>query len=203
MTGIALAFDGSHIDGDLYRSITDEARHAPHMFNDVVTAWTSYGLGIFALLMLAAWWRARRTGAPVMARALAVPVVVGVVFAVDSVLKSLVREDRPCQTLANSFTLEACPAHGDWSFPSNHAVIAFSAAAALWLVDRRIGALALPAAVLMAASRVWVGVHYPHDVAAGALVGIALAIPLTLLATRAAPLVERARGGRLRTFLTA
>ncbi|WP_245872202.1 phosphatase PAP2 family protein, partial [Streptomyces alboverticillatus] len=54
-------------------------------------------------------------------------------------------------------------------------VIAFAAAAALWLVDRRLGALAVPAALAMAASRVWIGVHYPHDVALGALVGIALA----------------------------
>lgn len=201
--GTAPAFDGSGIDGSLYTDVTEEARHAPAVLNDAISAWTSYGLALFAVLMLLAWWRARRLDAPVMARALAVPVVVVAVFGVDMVLKTLVQEDRPCRSLPGSFTLEACPAPGDWSFPSNHSVIAFSAAAALWMIDRRLGAIGLLAAVAMGFSRVWVGAHYPHDVVAGALVGIVLAPILTLLATRAAPWVERARGGPLRPLLTA
>lgn len=199
--GVSLAFDGSGIDGGLYRDVTEEARHAPWLLNDTVSTWSAFGLALFAVLMVMAWWRARRADAPMMARALAVPLVVVAVYGVDMVVKSLVREERPCRSLPGSFTLESCPASGDWSFPSNHSVIAFSAAAALWLVDRRLGAVAALAAVAMAASRVWVGVHYPHDVAAGALLGVALAVPLTLLATRAAPWVERARKGRLRPFL--
>jgi membrane-associated phospholipid phosphatase len=34
----------------------------------------------------------------------------------------------------------------------------------LFLVSRRLGAVAAAAAVLMAATRVYVGAHYPHDV---------------------------------------
>ncbi|MFI1970755.1 hypothetical protein BLA24_09420 [Streptomyces cinnamoneus] len=205
MTGIHPAFhplfDGSGIDGGLYTDITRDAQRAPWLLNDTVATWSAFGLALFAALMLTGWWRARRSDSPMMARALATPLVVAVVYGVDVVLKSLVREERPCRSLPGSFTLEACPAPHDWSFPSNHAVIAFAAATALWLVDRRLGAVAVTAAVAMAASRVWVGVHYPHDVAAGALMGIALAVPLTVGATRATPWVERAREGRLRPFL--
>ncbi|WP_380280108.1 phosphatase PAP2 family protein [Kitasatospora purpeofusca] len=197
------AYDGSGIDGGLYRRVVDWADAAPHWFNQIVEVWSLLGLGLFALLMLAAWWRAREGGPAVMARVLASPLIVLVAYAVNSGFKSLVEEVRPCAQLHVRDTLEACPGAGDWSFPSNHTVIAVAAAAALWFADRRIGALAAVAAVLMGASRVWVGVHYPHDVLAGALVGLLLAVPLALAAGAAGPAVERARTGPLRPLLGA
>ncbi|MFB7473751.1 phosphatase PAP2 family protein [Kitasatospora sp. NPDC056184] len=195
--------DGSGIDGGLYRRVVGWADAAPHWFNQLVEAWTLLGLGLFALLMLAAWWRARGGGPAVMARVLASPLIVLVAYAVNSGLKGLVEEVRPCAQLHVRDTLEACPGAGDWSFPSNHTVIAFAAAAALWVADRRIGAVAAVAAVLMGASRVWVGVHYPHDVLVGALVGLLVAVPLALAAGAAGPVVERARTGPLRPLLGA
>ncbi|MFF4159331.1 phosphatase PAP2 family protein [Streptomyces sp. NPDC001678] len=202
-SGPSLAFDGSTIDGGWYTDVTQLARHSARLLNDVMSAWSSYGLALFALLMLVVWWRARRADAATMARALAVPVVVVLVYGVDMVLKSVVREVRPCRSIPHSFTLESCPAPSDWAFPSNHTVIAFSAATALWLLDRKLGALAFLAAVAMGFSRIWVGAHYPHDVAAGALVGVLVALPLAAASERAAPWVERARNGRLRPLLAA
>ncbi|MER7705523.1 phosphatase PAP2 family protein [Kitasatospora sp. NPDC097605] len=196
-------FDGSGIDGGLYRRVVGWADAAPHWFNQLVEVWSLLGLGVFALLMLAAWWRARGAGPVVMARVLASPPAVLVAYAVNSGFKGLVEEVRPCAQLRVHGTLEACPGPGDWSFPSNHTVIAVAAAAALWFADRRIGAIAAVAAVLMGASRVWVGVHYPHDVLAGALVGLLVAVPLALAAGAAGPLVERARTGPLGPLLGA
>ncbi|KDN82703.1 phosphatase PAP2 family protein [Kitasatospora cheerisanensis] len=192
-----LAYDGSGIDGGLYTRITGWAGAAPHWFDQLVTAWSALGLGVFALLMLRGWWRARSADSAVMARVLASPLIVVVAYLANSVLKGLVEEVRPCQQIAGTVPLEACPAPGDWSFPSNHTVIAFAAATALWFADRRLGGIGLLAAVLMGASRVWVGAHYPHDVAVGAVVGVLVAAVLALLAGRAAPLVDRLRTGPL------
>ncbi|MFH9658627.1 phosphatase PAP2 family protein [Streptomyces sp. NPDC017248] len=198
------AFDGASIDGSAYRDVVGLAQRSPGWLDTAVTVWSAYGLALFALLMVAGWWRARRTGAAAAVTALAVPVVVVLAYGVDAVLKLAVREDRPCQSLRVR-TLEACPAPGDWSFPSNHAAIAAAAAVALLFVSRRLGAVACAAALAMAASRVWVGVHYPHDVATGLVVGglIALASMLAVRRGSAALARRAAASAPLRPLLSA
>ncbi|MFJ8041664.1 phosphatase PAP2 family protein [Kitasatospora sp. NPDC096147] len=203
MTRTVLALDGSRIDGPLYLDVTALAHRAPYAVGEAVATWSAYGLAVFAALMLAGWWRARRAAEPVMAVALAAPVIVVAAFALDTALKSVLREPRPCQVLPAGATLEACPAAGDWSMPSNHTVIAFAAAAVLWRYDRRLGAIAALAAVAMGASRVLVGVHYPHDVLAGALLGLVLGGLMARAALLAAPLVAVLRSGRLRPLVSA
>jgi undecaprenyl-diphosphatase len=199
----ALALDGSSIDGSAYRDVTNLAAHAPGWLDSVVSAWSAYGLAVFAVLMVAAWWRARRTSATAAFAALAVPLVVVVAYVLNDVVKMLVREDRPCQSL-HLATLEACPAPGDWSFPSNHAAIAASAAVAILFVSRRLGAVAVAAACAMAASRVWVGAHYPHDAAAGLVVGAVAAVLLMVAVRRwPDPLTRRLTATRLRPLLVA
>ncbi|MEU6094975.1 phosphatase PAP2 family protein [Streptomyces sp. NPDC047079] len=165
-----LAFDGSSIDGAAYTDVVRLAQRSPDWLDDAVSLWTTFGLALFAALMVIGWWRARRAGAAAAVTALAVPMVVVLAYGVDMGVKMAVREDRPCQRL-HVRTLEACPAPGDWSFPSNHAAIAVAAAAALVFVSRRLGAVAVLAALAMGVSRVWVGAHYPHDVLAGVVVG--------------------------------
>ncbi|MGW5475180.1 phosphatase PAP2 family protein [Streptomyces sp. NPDC004008] len=197
------AFDGSSLDGDAYTDVVDLAHRAPSWLDSLVSAWSTYGLGVFAVLMLAAWWRARRAGPGSALVALAVPLVVLLGFAANSVVKLLVREDRPCQSL-HVVTLEACPAPGDWSFPSNHTAIAAAAAVALICVSRRIGYVALVAAGAMAASRVWIGAHYPHDVIAGFVVGALVAsVTMIPLSSRPDTLARRLETTRLRPLLTA
>ncbi|WP_371614822.1 phosphatase PAP2 family protein [Streptomyces sp. NBC_00454] len=197
------AYDGAAIDGRAYLDVVDLAHRAPGWLDGLIAGWSAYGLGAFVLLMLIAWWQARRAGTPAAVTALAVPLVTVLAFGVDSLLKLAVREDRPCRRL-HAATLEACPAPGDWSFPSNHAAIASAAAFALLLVSRRLGLIALAAAIPMAASRVWVGVHYPHDV----LIGFAVGALVSLLATWAvrrkqSALAIRLEHGPLRRLLAA
>lgn len=198
---ILVAFQGSSIDGEAYTDVVNSAARAPGWLDDTVSAWSTYGLAVFAVLMVVGWWRARRVGAEAAVTALAVPLVVVAAYGIDSLLKAVVRESRPCQTLRVA-TLETCPAHGDWSFPSNHATIAAAAAVALFFVSRRLGALAAVAALAMAVSRVWVGVHYPHDVVVGVAAGALLALgAMTLLKRRPDSLARRITATRLRPLL--
>ncbi|MCY0930238.1 phosphatase PAP2 family protein [Streptomyces sp. H27-H1] len=198
-----LAYDGSAIDGPAYLEVTDLAHLAPTWLDSLIVGWSTYGLALFAVLMLAAWWPARRAGLPAAVTALAVPVITVLAYGVNDLVKLAVREDRPCQSL-HVITLEACPAPGDWSFPSNHAALAAGAAVALLFVSRRLGAVALVAAALMAASRVWVGAHYPHDVLAGFLVGVTVALLAAWTVRRNQDvLAERLGRGPLRPLLAA
>jgi undecaprenyl-diphosphatase len=186
----------SRIDAGLYRWVVDLAQRAPAPVDETIRFFSDYGLGLFAVLMLLAWWQARPADAGRMAAALAVPLAVVAAFLVNDGVKSLFDEQRPCRTL-HTVTVETCPALGDWSFPSNHTAIAAAAAAALLVANRRLGLIALPLALLMAMSRVWIGVHYPHDVLAGFVLGLLVGWPLTAAARRAAPAVVRLRDSRL------
>jgi undecaprenyl-diphosphatase len=70
------------------------------------------------------------------------------------------------------------------SFPSGHAATGAAAACALVVVAPQLAPLWIGMAALMAASRVYVGVHWPTDVAAGIGLGF-LVIALPLLAAAA------------------
>jgi undecaprenyl-diphosphatase len=57
----------------------------------------------------------------------------------------------------------------DWSsFPSDHACLLFGAAFAIFIVNRRLGGLALAIACVLGLMRVYVGEHYLSDVLGGA-----------------------------------
>ncbi|MFI6898810.1 phosphatase PAP2 family protein [Streptomyces sp. NPDC050256] len=199
---MTLASTASSIDGGFYTWVTELAQRSPAALDSVVRVWSDYGLALFALLMLASWWRSRPADPARTAMALCTPLVVVAAYLANDLVKSVFHEQRPCRTL-HVVTVEACPAPGDWSFPSNHAAIAAAAATAVWLTGRRIGAVAVAAALLMGASRVWIGAHYPHDVVIGLLTGALVAWPLTVAARRCAPAVVRLRGSRLRPLVAA
>ncbi len=71
-----------------------------------------------------------------------------------------------------------------FAFPSGHAAFFFALASAVWLRDRRWGNYLLVAAALISIARVFVGVHWPTDVLAGAAIGIASAFAVRELLTR-------------------
>ncbi|WP_327299173.1 MULTISPECIES: phosphatase PAP2 family protein [unclassified Streptomyces] len=198
-----LAFNGSHIDGSLFTTVTDFA-HDTRWLNAPLESWTNIGLGVFAVLMVAGWWQARRRDSASMALALAVPVSVVVAFAAAEVVKKLVSEVRPCRSMPHAFIVETCPAPSDFAFPSGHTTTAAATVAALYLLNRKLCAIAALFALFEGFTRVYVGAHYPHDVLGSALLALPVAF-LTSLALRrlATPLVERLRTGALAPVLTA
>ena len=92
-------------------------------------------------------------------------------YVLSEVVKSMLREERPCRALA-VHTVAACPAPGDWSWPSNHAVIASALATAVVALSPLWWRLVAPLALAVGASRVLVGAHYWHDVVAGLALGV-------------------------------
>ncbi len=86
-----------------------------------------------------------------------------------NILKHLFERQRPCQALENVRLLVGCG--GSFSFPSNHAVNAFAIAATFSHFFRKTAVPMFFIAVLVALSRIYVGVHYPSDVIAGAVGG--------------------------------
>ncbi|MFE8698455.1 undecaprenyl-diphosphatase [Cytobacillus sp. FJAT-53684] len=70
------------------------------------------------------------------------------------------------------------------SFPSDHTILFFSFCMTFWLFKRGYGLLWMIAAILVGISRMWVGVHYPADVAVGALISIISAIAVYYVVPR-------------------
>lgn len=86
-----------------------------------------------------------------------------------AILKAFTVRPRPLMSLTNVMLLGR--AEKTYSFPSNHAVTIFMAAA-LFTSHFKKYALFYTLAVLVCFSRVYIGVHYPTDVLAGAAIGI-------------------------------
>lgn len=106
-------------------------------------------------------------------RKVGVAVMAGLVLEViccNLVLKPLVARVRPCDVNTAVQLLVARP--DDFSFPSGHTGASFAAASALPFSRSRLWIPSLVLAVLIAFSRLYLYVHYPTDILAGALLGV-------------------------------
>ena len=156
-------------EADFMRTLAGERSAALIEIARVVTwagsTWVLIPLAVVCCLLLG------RAGRRV--DALAIALSLGGAIAIDSAVKALVHRPRP--------GVEHLQHVSGWSFPSAHA----SQAAAFWtsllLVflaenhGRRASWAAIPATavivLVVAWSRVYLGVHYPSDAIAGALIG--------------------------------
>jgi undecaprenyl-diphosphatase len=100
-------------------------------------------------------------------------------YLMNESLKVVFGRSRPFEAL-NDVALLVKPMNS-LSFPSGHAVAAFSSACILIRKVPKLAWFFLILAVLISFSRIYVGMHYPSDILAGALIGLAFGILLLKL----------------------
>lgn len=100
-------------------------------------------------------------------------------------MKYIVKRDRPCTALAD-VNVSHLDSADPYSFPSGHATVAFAVATMLTLRYPRLY-VAVPLyawAALVGYGRPYLGLHYPTDVLAGAVIGSAVAVAVYLIQDR-------------------
>jgi undecaprenyl-diphosphatase len=160
------------LDARLFLAIN----HLPHtpllnaffyFFTFIYTA----GAAWYALMAMA-FLRDRREGMRLI-RGTAVPLAIAGVI-VELPIKAFFKRRRPFISIIQAIVIGRKP--GSWSFPSGHSAVAFAGA---WLfsqkMPRRTGLFYLVAS-LVGFSRIYLGNHYPGDVAVGSLLGTLFAM---------------------------
>lgn len=102
-------------------------------------------------------------------------------------LKPIVGRIRPYDYQLQVFGREIAlliEAQHDFSFPSGHTIASFEAATAIFLGNKKWGVGALILASAIAFSRLYLYVHYPTDVLASVVLGVAFGLLGTYLAEK-------------------
>lgn len=162
--------------------------------NGPAAAYSKYGIIIFGALIVWAWWKGRRQrDLHRQAGAAWAGGSVLIALSIAQLIGRATHRARPYAALDSVHVLIARTA--DFSFPSDHATAVGAVAGGLWRIDRKLGSTAAGMAMLMAVARVYAGVHYPTDVAAGLGLGAAVAvaggIPVTWFIERLLSRIER------------
>lgn len=88
-------------------------------------------------------------------------------------LKNMAARQRPCWIDPSVPLLVRNPR--DFSFPSGHTLASFEGAVCIFLFNKKWGLPAVMLAMLIAFSRMYLFVHFPTDVLAGAVMGTVIA----------------------------
>lgn len=178
MSGSGVVWGSAQVEW--FRAVNHLARVTPWLHGPA-RLYADYGVAVFAGLLLLSWWLARReSDLGRVAASLWAPVGALLALGLNQFLVAAVAESRPYTVLPHALVLVS--RSSDYSFPSDHAVMAGAVAAGVLLIHRRLGLVGIGLAVLMAATRVYVGAHFPLDVVVGLLVGATVALASYVLA---------------------
>jgi undecaprenyl-diphosphatase len=158
------------LDASIYLAV-NSFPHAPwsDRAGNLITTWTTGGWIWSAGLLVARLMGARRAKGAIWD---VLPSVAIATWIVEHPLKALFRRRRPFVDIVRALVVGKKP--GSWSFPSGHTAASFAGAFMVSKVWPRYSPLFFALASLVGFSRVYVGAHYPGDVASGAGLGMAL-----------------------------
>ena len=134
-----------------------------------VTLLAEYGIFLILIGFALLFWKSHRVCGGAVLTGLAGGLLIG-----NLLLKNLIARPRPCWINTDIQLLISMPK--DYSCPSGHTLHCFIAAAALMYYDRRLGWPMLVVAVLVAFSRMYLYVHFPTDILAGAVLGTGIGL---------------------------
>ena len=154
-----------NLQRDWFLAVNQFAQSTP-VLRAPMRLYAEYGVALFAALLLVA----RRNQEPrTMAAALWAPAGTLLALGLNQPLVHLTHMPRPYTVFPHALVLVA--RSGDYSLPSDHAVMAGAVPAGVLLTHRRLGVATALAALVMAFARVYVGAHFPLDVIVGLLLG--------------------------------
>jgi len=169
------------MSSDMDRSLFHNINQGPHdaVLDSLMVFITDHRFILFFAILIPFIIKDRKKALLVLALGIAGIIISS--FSV-SILKHLFARPRPCTALENIRLLVACP--GSFSMPSGHAATSFAVASIMGHFIRSVSIPAFILALLVAISRVYVGVHYPYDVTVGAIWGGVIAGMILVLHNR-------------------
>jgi undecaprenyl-diphosphatase len=117
------------------------------------------------------------------------------------ILKEIFHRPRPCNALSDVLVPLGCT--GSYSFPSNHAINNFAAAAFFSHLYPKYKIILFISASLVALSRVYLGLHYPSDLIAGAGIGMIFGYVFAIAVTKLNKHFDSKKTGNSNTSETA
>jgi len=155
-------------DARLFRTLNEVPAAAASVLTPVSRLLLPAGIVVVVVITIAYLAARNRSALPVATAA----VSAGAAWVLANVAKAIADRPRPYQMLADA-VLRQHPAHGS-SFPSSHTAVTLAVAIAIVpFLARMLAAAGITYAILVGWSRVYLGVHYPLDVLAGAGLGMA------------------------------
>lgn len=158
-----------NLDGGFLLFLQDSVRNP--ILNSIMIFITSLGDGgiiwIAATIALLIPKKTRKVGI------MSAVALLGSLLINNNLIKNIVQRPRPYVTFTDLQII--IPQPSEFSFPSGHTSSSFASAAVFYRhLPKKFGVPAVLLAALIGFSRLYVGVHYPTDVLAGAVMGILL-----------------------------
>jgi len=102
-------------------------------------------------------------------------------FVVKSVILLFYDRPRPYMDLSSTHKLiSLSPIENLQSFPSGHAIFFFALSTVVYSFNKRLGIFFIICSIIMSIARVFVGVHWPSDILAGAVLGMLVGVVIRL-----------------------